>query len=200
MIGELIIRLSGGENRWTGRADAVAREAMRKPAIVNILVSLLEHDDPRVRGRASYALEKISRHREMAHLLAPQTPFLIACLETSRQNDLRWHLVRILPRLGMKARQKAKLVPLLLDLFRGARSRILRTLALQALAGLAEEDSLLEEILPALLVGAQKSCVPALKARARLISEARRKKKPERPKRQSAAGGRRCSGPRSSVP
>lgn len=201
MIAELILQLSGGDRRRIGQAEAIAREALQKPALVNMLVSLLEHGDPLVRSRASYALEKISHHEKAAHLLAPQAIFMIDCLQASRQNDLRWHLVRILPRLHLKARQKAKLVPLLLDLFRGVKSRILRTLALQALADLAEDDPLLEELLPALLGEAQKSCVPALKARARLISEARRKrKKPERPERQSAAGEQRCAGPRLTVP
>lgn len=99
MIQDLTTRLSGGDRRSPGAAAAVAREAARDPAMIRALLALSQGPDPLIGMRAADALEKACRIAPGA--LQPHVPLLLGPLATREQQELRWHLLQILPRLAL---------------------------------------------------------------------------------------------------
>ncbi len=93
---------------------------------------------------------------------------LLRLAETTTQQELRWHLCQILPRLRLTAAQRARAAALALR-WQADPSRIVRTFALQALADLASQDATLRPIALAALRGAEITGTPAMRARARKI-------------------------------
>lgn len=140
----------------------VLREPRRFPELIGFLLS----DDPIVRMRAADAAEKISVHRP--GLLAPFKAELLGLLIEAEQQELRWHLALMIPRLTLtkKERQRAAdgLRRYLVD-----RSSIVKTFALQGLTELAVVDrSLLSEVRQT-LEAAERAGTPAMRARARKL-------------------------------
>lgn len=131
----LLARLSGGDRRSTGRADEVAAAAVIDPALVPVLVELLRHADPVVRMRAADALEKASRRSP--HLLFPHSDVLPREIGGMEQQELRWHVAPMLPRLPLDATQLSEAVTVLKS-YLGDPSRIVVVEALSALAAMTE--------------------------------------------------------------
>src|SRR5687768_3448558 len=95
--------LSGGDRRSPGRAGEVAIEAVGDPAIVPVLVELMGSRDKLIAMRASDALEKASEERP--ELLAPYAQQLLDLAGVTKQQEVRWHLAQLLPRLPLRAAQ-----------------------------------------------------------------------------------------------
>jgi hypothetical protein len=114
------------------------------------LVELLWDDNAVVRMRAADALEKISRSR--ASLLQPWKDGLVGLMAETQQQEVRWHLAAILPRLvltGAETRRVAELLWIFLE----DRSSIVRTCAIQGLWELADlEKSMRAEVMDLVFV------------------------------------------------
>jgi hypothetical protein len=87
--------------------------------------------------------------------------------ETTQQ-ELRWHLAAMAPRLRMNAKERQRAATLLIR-YLGDRSSIVKTFALQGLAELAQIDSDLKATVSEILHTALKSGTPAMKARSRKL-------------------------------
>jgi hypothetical protein len=96
--------------------------------------------------RAADALEKITAQR--AAILQPFKRKLLAIAARSDQQEVRRHAALMIPRNDLFARERAVARAILLDYLRD-RSSIVKTLAMQGLAGLASTESPLQaKILP----------------------------------------------------
>ena len=98
------------------------------------LVSGLFDEDPVVRMRAADAMEKISG--DDRHILQPFKTRLIRLAQQTQQQELRWHLAQMIPRLKLTLKERA----IVTDLFLGYledHSKIVVTFAMQALSDLA---------------------------------------------------------------
>jgi hypothetical protein len=162
----ILARLEGGDRRSIGRADEVAAEVARNPRLFPELISGLWSADALVRMRAADAAEKVTR--ENSKLLQPYKRQLLGLMADATEQELRWHLAAIAPRLWLDAAER-KLASLLLRGYLDDRSSIVRTFALQGLAELAERDLSLRGGVIALLRGAVRDGTPAMRARGRKL-------------------------------
>jgi hypothetical protein len=93
--------------------------------------------DPVVRMRAADAVEKITRRRpDLLRGLEDRVLTEVAAID---QQEVRWHVAQLLPRLALTPPQRARPIAILRG-FLDDDSRIVRTFAMQALADLAEHD------------------------------------------------------------
>ena len=129
--------LRRGDRRSIGKADEAAALVLRRPSRLPELAAGLWHPDPLVRMRAGDALEKVSRERP--EWLRPLRRELLALAATTAEQELRWHLAQLLPRLGLSASQRGTLVAVLRGYARDS-SVIVRVSAMQALVELAVID------------------------------------------------------------
>lgn len=165
-------RLAGTDRRSIGRVPAVVREVQRRPALISALVAALADSDAVVRMRAADALEKVTAARP--HLLRRWTTRLLRLAVDSEQQEVRWHLAQIMPRLPLTALQRVACVRVL-RAYLNDRSSIVRTFALQALADLSVSDERLRPGVDAVLAEALRTGTPAMRARARRILASRAK-------------------------
>ncbi len=162
----LLRKLEGGDRRSIGRAAEVVADVSRDPRLFAVLLDGLDVDDPVVRMRAADALEKVSR--EQPELLAPFRDRLLALAAATGQNEVRWHLAQVLPRLELDRAARRAVVETLSGYLSDG-SRIVATCVMQAFADIAEVDEVLR---PALLRRVEQlaaSGSPAMRARGRKL-------------------------------
>ena len=102
----------------------------------------LWHSDILIRMRAADAAEKITLHNP--DLLKPFRTRLLGLLEVATEQELRWHLAQMVPRLRLSKKEHmcaARAFRRYLD----DQSSIVKTSAMQALADLAGTD---DEVMP----------------------------------------------------
>lgn len=158
--------LEGSDRRSIGRANEAAALVLREPRRFPELIGYLWSDDGIVRMRAADATEKISVQKP--GLLAPFKAELLGLLLEAEQQELRWHLALMIPRLTLTKKERQRAAEGLRRYLED-RSSIVKTFALQGLTELAAVDrSLLPEIRE-ILEAAERAGTPAMRARARKL-------------------------------
>ena len=124
------------------------------------------HPDPRVRMRAADIVEKYSA----AHpgVLQPFKERLLGPISRVDQQEVRWHVAQMVPRLDLTAEERAQAVDLFTG-YLGDTSRIVRTFAMQALADLAGQDGRLRERVRPLLEECTRTGSPAMQSRGKKL-------------------------------
>jgi hypothetical protein len=84
------------------------------------------------------------------------------------QQEVRWHVAQMLPRLGLSEAEQAQAVEILLD-YLNDKSKIVKTFAMQALADLAEREAKLRPQVSKLLAKLTETGSPAMKSRGRKL-------------------------------
>ena len=163
---DLLTLLQGADRRSIGRSDAVAAMVARDPKLFPRLMAGLWSGDRLVRMRAADAAEKVTRR--FPALLRPFQRELLGLLAESAEQEVRWHLAAMVPRLPLSAKERARAAASL-ELYLEDRSSIVRTFALQGLADLAQQDSSLRAPGVDLLRQAVRAGTPAMKARSRKL-------------------------------
>ena len=122
--------------------------------------------DPLVRMRAADAAEKITRrHRELLH---PYKKELLGLMTETQQQELRWHLAVMIPRLMLSAKERQVAIGSL-NSYLEDRSSIVKTFALQGLTDLSHNDPGIRPEVIETLRGAARNGTPAMKARSRKL-------------------------------
>jgi hypothetical protein len=163
---ELLNNLTGGDRRSIGQSDEVAALVLRRSALFPRLMQGLWSSDPLIRMRAADAAEKVSLRRP--DLLRPFKAKLLRLLDEATQQELRWHLAQMIPRLRLSKKDRLRAASAF-RLYLSDRSSIVKTSALQALADLARVD---EELMPEvkdLLTAVTKVGTAAMRARGRKL-------------------------------
>jgi hypothetical protein len=163
---DILSLLEGGDRRSIGRADQVAAMVGRKPELFAGLMAGLWSRDPMLRMRAADAAEKVTR--EKPALLAPHKKELLGLMAESAQAEVRWHLAVMVPRLALTAKERDLAMSRLREYLED-RSAIVKTMALQAMADLAEQDCALRAEVVEILRQATRSGTAAMKARSRKL-------------------------------
>ncbi len=158
--------LSGGDLRSIGRVPDVLVVMERNPERMNELVRCLESVDPVVRSRTADALEKMTARRP--DLLNPYKKVLLREASVSVQQEVRWHMAQMLPRLPLTRRQIREVFSLILGYLEDP-SVIVRVCALQAAFELSLKDPSLRGPVRELLEASWRSGAPALRARGRKL-------------------------------
>jgi len=158
--------LAGGDRRSNRQAnevlDFIRADVRRLPALMDCLWD----EDACVRMRAADALEKFSR--DQAVLLQPFKKVLLELAAESTQQELRWHLAVLIPRLRLTKLECERAVEVL-EGYLSDRSSIVKTFAMQGLADLAEQHSALQPSVTELIQRLAKTGTPAMRARGRKL-------------------------------
>jgi hypothetical protein len=162
----LLKLLEGGDRRSIGRAGEVAAMVSRDPRRFPELIAGLWSEDPVVRMRAADATEKFTR--ENPELLKPYKKELLGLMAETEQQEVRWHLAAIIPRLPLNATER-QLAVSALKVYLEDRSSIVKTSALQGHADLAQDDPHLRPQVIELLRASAKNGTAAMKARSRKL-------------------------------
>ena len=166
MPTNILALLAGGDRRSIGRADEVAAAVSKNHTLFPTLMQGWRSNDPVVRMRAADATEKITR--KQPDLLRVYKEELLALMTETEQQELRWHLAAIIPRLQLDPKER-QLASCLLRGYLRDNSSIVKTCALQALADLAVDDSSIQHEVIRILRHATRNGTPAMKARSRKL-------------------------------
>jgi HEAT repeat protein len=161
-----LARLAGGDRRSIGESDAVVATVLTTGTGVSEIIEGLDSADPVIRMRCGDVLEKLSRRNPGC--LLPHRARLLALAKTTAEQELRWHLAQMLPRLPMTARQRRD-VAAVLQRYLTDPSRIVRVSALQATVDLAGDDARLRAMAAVQVKAALSAGSPSEKARARKL-------------------------------
>jgi hypothetical protein len=162
----ILLLLQGGDRRAIGRADQVAAAVIKNPELFSSLIAGLWSGDRLVRMRAADAAEKATR--EHHELLTPFKKELLGLMAEAEEQELRWHLAVMIPRLALNGKERKSVVTTLCGYLED-RSSIVKTFALQGLADLAEGDSGIRAGVIEILREATRSGTAAMKARSRKL-------------------------------
>ncbi len=158
--------LRGGDRRSIGRADAAAGLVKKDSRLFAELIAELWSGDALVRMRAADAVEKVTR--ENPGILAGYKKELLGLLLETEQQELRWHLAVMVPRLALNEKDRRDVTSALASYLED-RSSIVKTFALQGLADLAEKSGRGRDEVMEILHSAMRNGTAAMKARARKL-------------------------------
>jgi hypothetical protein len=158
--------LEAGDRRTIGRSNQVAAIVSKNTKLFSELIAGLWSDNTVVRMRAADAAEKVTRTNP--ELLQPHKKELLGLMMESSQQELRWHLAAMVPRLTLSNKERPHVVSVL-NSYLEDRSSIVKTFALQGLADLASDDPGLRPPVLELLLHATRHGTPAMKARSRKL-------------------------------
>jgi hypothetical protein len=162
----ILALLEGGDRRMIGRAGVVAAMVSRHAERFPKLIAGLWSTDPLVRMRAADTTEKVTRKNPA--LLQPYKKELLKLMIEAQEQELRWHLAVIVPRLPLNAKERTLAISSLHGYLQD-RSSIVKTCALQGLADLARNDPKIRPRIVQMISRAARSGTPAMKARSRKL-------------------------------
>jgi hypothetical protein len=162
----ILDKLENGDRRSIGRVDEVVADVLADPDLFDTLFRGILASDPLVRMRAADAVEKISAdHPER---LRPYKRTLIEQVAGIEQQEVRWHVAQMLPRLDWSQEEQAVIVEILLG-YLDDESKIVKTFTMQALADFAARDANLRPRVVGLLRELTATGSPAMKSRGRKL-------------------------------
>ncbi len=144
----------------------MATMVSRDPKLFPQLIAGLWSKDPLVRMRAADAADKVTR-KHSAYLL-PHKKKLLDLMTVTKEQELRWHLAAMVPRLPLDAKELQAAMSALNGYLEDG-SSIVKTFALQGMAELAEAWPSLRSGVVAILRAAAREGTPAMKARSRRL-------------------------------
>jgi hypothetical protein len=136
------------------------------PQLFSELIVGLRSRDALIRMRAADAAEKVTRKN--SELLVPYRKELLGLLGETKEQELRWHLAMMVPRLALNSNERQRAISLL-NSYLQDRSSIVKTFALQGLANFAQDDPSIRSTVIEILREARRSGMPAMKARSRKL-------------------------------
>ena len=165
-MGNVLSLLRGGDRRSIGDVQQVVATVLDDPSLFDLLFGGISGDDPVVRMRAADAVEKITA--DHPEYLGPYKERLLSQVAEIDQQEVRWHVAQMLPRLELSAQEREVAVEILLAYLEDG-SKIVKTFSMQALADLAEQDAILRPQVVELLEALVQTGSPAMKSRGRKL-------------------------------
>jgi hypothetical protein len=162
----LLERLSGGDFRSIGESEQVAANVLSDPSLFPELFTGLTHPDALIRMRAADAVEKVTATR--SDLLQPFKSQFLKQVAAIPQQEVRWHVAQMIPRLALTANERRKAVTILQS-YLSDKSSIVKTFSMQALADLAKQDQALKPEILSLLEELIQTGTPAMQIRGRKL-------------------------------
>jgi hypothetical protein len=165
-MSDVLNKLRGGDRRSIGRSDEVAREISNDSRLFKQAVAAMMDPNPIIRMRAADAVEKASALHPL--LLQPHKHIILERIAAIPQQEVRWHVAQILPRLRLTPKERDHAVSILFDYLED-KSSIVKTFSMQALFDLAQHDSLLRKRVVPILQFLATNGTPAMRARGRKL-------------------------------
>lgn len=167
--------LSGGDRRSIGRVSKLVTMLERRPDLLPEVLHQMWNADAVIAMRAADALEKLTRRQ--SKVLQHFKKELLGLAGETRQQELRWHLAAMLPRLHLSPKERERVVAVLIG-YLNDKSSIVKTFALQGLFDLSVLHSELRTQVEELLTVAVSTGTAAMRARSRkLLSQIARRTK-----------------------
>jgi hypothetical protein len=167
-MGNILEKLKGGDRRSIGKVDEVVEAVSDRPELFDDLFQGMLSSDPIIRMRSADAVEKITvQHPEYLQVYKKK---LIEDVAKIEQQEIRWHVAQMFPRLITSKEEVEAIVEILLNYLRD-KSKIVKTFSMEALATFAENDSALRPRVYGLLEKLVKTGSPAMKSRGRKLLE-----------------------------
>jgi len=182
----LVAKLRGTDRRPIGGSEEVVRGVLADPGQFRLVSDAMLGPDLVVRMRAAGAVEKVTRR--LADLLRGLEDRVLTEVAAIGQQEVRWHVARLLPRLALTPPQRARAITILRG-FAGDDSRIVRTFAMQALADLAGHDEQMRRWVRPLLAELTRTGTPAMRRRGRQLLARLEQPSPGRPPAGGTGGG-----------
>ena len=165
-VSDILDKLKGGDRRSIGRVDVVVAEVLDNTTLFDDLFSGMQHDDPLVRMRSADAVEKITAlYPEFLELYKTTIIEEVAPID---QQEVRWHVAQIVPRLELRETEVDEVFDILLG-YLDADSKIVKTFSMQALADLALQHAELIPQVTQILEEQVRTGSPAKKSRGRKL-------------------------------
>jgi hypothetical protein len=165
-MDDILHKLAGHDRRSIGRVNEVVEDVLHDPTLFEVVFNGMLSHDPVIRMRCADAVEKITVQHP--GYVQPFKTKLIHQVARSGQQEVRWHVAQMVPRLDLNAEERELVVAILLD-YLSDRSKIVKTFSMQALADLAGEDAHLRERLIPLFKELTETGSPAVKSRGRKL-------------------------------
>jgi hypothetical protein len=166
MMNPILDKLKGGDRRSIGRSNEVVVEVLADPGLFGVVFEGMLDDDPLIRMRCADAIEKMTvSHPEY---LRPYKTKLIRQVAAIDQQEVRWHVAQLLSRLDLAPKERRAVVAILQGYLKDE-SKIVKTLSMQALADMAEQDASLRAPIIRQLEELTRSGSPAMKSRGRKL-------------------------------
>jgi hypothetical protein len=162
----ILDKLRGGARRSVGRSNQVVKTIRQQPALFPTLIDGMHHEDELIRMRAADALEKLTVTNP--EWLRPFRVQLIKLAARATQQELRWHLAQVLPRLELSRRDRV-IVEAVFRRYLHDKSRIVKTFAMQGLVDLAAEDPRLRNSIRPLISSLARTGSPSMRSRGRKL-------------------------------
>ena len=159
---EILNKLRGGDRRSIGRANEVVEGVFRDPSLFGDVFEGMLSENPLIRMRAADVVEKVTVR--YPRYLDPYKEILLQQVVQSEQQEVRWHVAQLIPRLHLNQHERLLLFDVLRHYLTDA-SNIVKTFSMQALADLAEQDSSLRQEVLRILEVQTKIGSPAVKNR-----------------------------------
>jgi hypothetical protein len=167
-LKDVLKKLAGGDRRSIGRVSEIVAEVLNDSSLFKVVFNGMLSDDPIIRMRSADAVEKITaKHPEY---LQPYKEKLIQQVAKSDQQEVRWHVAQMFPRLELSNEEQAVIIEILLD-YLNDKSKIVKTFSMQALADFAERDAGLRPQVIKLLEELTRTGSPAMRSRGRKLLE-----------------------------
>ena len=126
----------------------------------------MQNDDAVIRMRSADVIEKVTI--EHPEYLQPYKKDMIKLAAAAKQQEVRWHMAQILPRLDTNKQERTAIGSILLN-YLNDKSRITQTFSIQALADIAKQDDDLRHPVITILENMVETGSPAVKTRCRKI-------------------------------
>ena len=165
-VDNVLKKLEGGDRRSVGRVDEVVADVLNDPTLFKVVFDGMLGDDPLIRMRCADAVEKITVQRP--EYLQPHKDSLLSQVAKVEQQEVRWHVAQMLPRLELDAGERTIAVRTLLG-YLDDESKIVKTFSMQALADFAELDDRFRAQVIGLLDELTSTGSPAMKSRGRKL-------------------------------
>jgi HEAT repeat protein len=138
VMAKILSKLRGGDRRSIGKVGEVVTAVRKKPDLFKELVAGLFDADPVVRMRAADAMEKISLKNPQ--FLQSFKTELIRLAQQTPQQELRWHMAQMIPRLKLTPKETATVTEIFFEYLKD-KSKIVVAFAMQALSDLAIKEA-----------------------------------------------------------
>lgn len=162
----ILDELRGGDRRSIGRSNQVVGLVRRTPTLFPALIDGMQHADELVRMRAADAAEKLTVTNP--EWLRPFKAQLIKLATETKQQELKWHLAQILPRLELSRRDRV-MVAAVFRRYLKDQGCIVKTFAMQGLADLAMQDHRLLPGTRRTISSLMRTGSPSMKSRGRRL-------------------------------
>jgi len=138
----------------------------KDPSLFPILIDGLTIDSELIAMRSADAIEKLTS--DNPRWLQPYKNTLIELIKNAKQQEIRWHLCQIIPRLSLSLKERIALTEDF-KVYLTDKSRIVVTFALQAMVDLANEDEIMKAKVVPIIKKMMKDGSPAIQSRGKKL-------------------------------